>query len=180
MVGLDLSRWGSLSTQAERLSARIMGKSGNYGQKKNMEIKMRFILRRDLPDIKANAISTIQSLPSDKEWEVEIKAHQNTRSGAQNRTLFGLIYPQLMEFMGLSGERDKEELHEYFCGEYFGWHDKQIMGKIIHRPKRTTTTNEEGRKSTLDKLEFSQFVDWIIQRASEYGCVIEMPSELAN
>lgn len=138
---------------------------------------MRFILRRDLPDIKSNAIQTIQDLPNDKEWAIEIKAHKNSRSGAQNRTLFGVIYPQLMEFMGLSGEREKEELHEYFCGEYFGWHEKNIMGKLIQRPNRTTTTSAEGRKATLDKVEFSKFVDYITRRASEYGAQIEMPKD---
>lgn len=138
---------------------------------------MRFVLRKDLPEIKTNAIAFINGLEADCEWEIQIKKYQRNRTHAQNNTLFGVIYPQLMEFMGLSGEKEKEELHEYFCGEYFGWNTKKIMGRPMHKPKRTTTTDTEGKKQALTKIEFSEFVDWIIRRASEYGCSVIMPSE---
>jgi len=138
---------------------------------------MRFVLRKDLPEIKTNAVAFINGLEDDCEWEIQIKKYQRSRSAAQNNTLFGVVYPPIMLFMGLKGERDKLELHEYFCGEYFGWETTQILGRTIQRPKRTTTTDQEGKKAVLTKLEFSQFIDWIVQRAAEHGCVVTMPSE---
>lgn len=176
MIGLVKTRWGTLSTQAEKLSARIMGKSGNYGQNK-MEKAMKFIIRKGASAIKLNAIKEIEGLPYDKDWQIEISPYSESRSGAQNRSLFGVIYPQLMEFMGLSGERDKEDLHEYLCCEYFGSVEKEIMGKAIYRPKRTTTRDETGKRATLSKLEFSNFIDWIVRKGAEYGCQITMPRE---
>ena len=117
----------------------------------------------------------LQALPLDKAFEVEIRPYRSRRTVDQNAALFGVLYPPLMEFVGLSGDRDKQDLHEYFCGEFFGWREVNVMGKTKHQPKRTTTTDEEGKSVTIDVATFNEFIAFIQQRAAENGCVLPDP-----
>ena len=157
------------------LSARIMGKSGSYGQRKMKRLIQKITVPQEAQDRmrQINAVlHEIRKLPSDQNWQVEIKAVKAMRSHAQNDLLWGAIYPQIMEQMGLAGEYEKEELHEFFCGEYFGWNKKQIMTKVKHRPVRTTTKDEEGKTNTLNKIEFAEFLEFIARRCAENGMTV--------
>ena len=129
--------------------------------------------------IRANLFAEIDALPQ-KRFKVQISEDRRQRSQRQNATLWGVIYPPIMEHMGLRGEKDKEDLHEFWCGEYFGWRKTEIMGRETQRPIRTTTTNEDGRRDTLSTGGFMDFCEFIKQRMSDYGIQIPDPSQLSG
>ena len=127
--------------------------------------------QRRMTEISA-AVHAIRQLPHDQHWQIEVKPLKTIRTHSQNDLLWGAIYPPIMEEMGLQGATEKEELHEFFCGEYFGWNEKTIFGRRKLTPKRTTTKDEDGKTNTLSKVEFAEFVDFIIRKAAENGIVI--------
>jgi hypothetical protein len=141
-------------------------------------VSQRFIIDPKNPEVdrvRSNAMRAVEQAGSKRAEVLEIKQHRSKRTNLQNRTLWGVVYPPLMDHMGLRGDREKEELHEYFCGEYFGWKSYEIMGQAKSRPVRTTTTDEDGKKSELTTVEFQDFCEFIRQRASEVGLVIPDP-----
>lgn len=127
------------------------------------------------PDNLERALSMLTQLPSGKRYQMTIEPYEPTRSEQQNRALWGVAYPPLMKHMGLRGERDKEDLHEYFCGEYFGWARYEILGKAKQRPIRTTTMDEDGKRRLLPKMEMCDFYAFVQQRAAENGVQIPDP-----
>jgi hypothetical protein len=140
---------------------------------------MKFFLSGNLfEQVQGNAIQYIYGLDPSRHWKVEITQQRDERSLAQNNALFGVMYPPLMEFIGLRGRRESEELHEYFCGEYFGWHEYEIMGKRKARPRRTTTTDEAGKRDVLSTVAFMDFCEFVKQRAAEQGCVLPDPDPM--
>lgn len=106
---------------------------------------------------------------------VEVSEVRRGRSGSQNASLWGVAYPPLMAHMGLRGEREAEELHEFWCGEYFGWVTYDIMGQRKKRPRRTTTTDEMGQRKVIATVEFMDFYAFIQQRSAEYGVFVPDP-----
>lgn len=106
---------------------------------------------------------------------VKVTLKKRQRSDAQNNALFGVAYPPLMEFMGLRGEQEKEELHETLCGLFFGWHHYELLGEARKKPKRTTTRNEQGKRDVIPVTEFMAFYAFVQQRGAEIGCYIPDP-----
>lgn len=94
-----------------------------------------------------------------------------TRSTLQNKALWGCAYKALEEQSG----NDPEDLHRYFCGEFFGWEKHEVMGAWTRRPKRTTTTNEQGERDVIDKLRMAEFYDFIQDRAAKVGFDVPDP-----
>lgn len=134
---------------------------------------MSYILHKGDPNrelVRANLHAFIDRLPESESWEFEWHKYHKPRSDKQRRALFGAAYKPLMEFMGLRGERDKDDLHAFFCGEYWGWHPA-----LKNKPLRTTTRNERGERdeiSTVDALDFYAFIQ---QRAAEQGVMVPDP-----
>lgn len=99
---------------------------------------------------------------------------KNSRSGQQNRYLFGVCYPPIADAMGY----DVADVHEYMLGRHFGWVDVKVPKTprnpegVESRPFRTTTTNEHGKRELLSKPEFSAFVDTVHRIASHAGVFI--------
>lgn len=142
---------------------------------------MRFTLSGGLfAHVRGNCISYIGMLPDDKPVTVEVKPLKSSRSLAQNAALFGCAYPPIMQHMGLRGERDREDLHQFWMMEYFGTVEVDIMGKRKVRPRRTTTTNEEGKRDVIDKATFADFYSFIQQRSAEYGIIVPDPDPMHN
>lgn len=129
----------------------------------------------DRSDSIARLIRHLHTLDAGKKWRVSVEEEKRKRSDAQNRTLWGVIYPPIMEHCGLRGERDRQDLHSYWCGEFFGWSEYELLGRKKVRPRRTTTTDEDGRRSVLSKSEFMAFCDFIKERMAEQGVVIPDP-----
>lgn len=110
----------------------------------------------------------LASLSTDKAWRIEIREQKATRSDAQNRFLWGVAYPTVLEAGGeaLAGW-EAEDLHEYFLGECYGWEILEGMGRKRVRPIR--------RSSRLSKKEFADYVAFIQRRAAQMGIVIPDP-----
>lgn len=125
--------------------------------------------------VRGNAHAFIDALPETKDWQIEIKQYRHARTLSQNAALWACAYPPLMEYMGERGDKAKERLHEYFCGEYFGW-VKPKLGQS--RPRRTTTTNERGERDVLDTVQMSDFYAFIQQRGAEIGVMVPDPDPM--
>lgn len=106
--------------------------------------------------------------------ELSTKEWKPTRSGEQNAYLFGVCYPPIAEAMGYA----VEDIHQYMLGRHFGWVDRKVPKTprnpegVESAPYRTTTTDEEGKRSVLTSAEFSKFVDTVHRIASQAGIFI--------
>ena len=118
--------------------------------------------------VRAQRIATfLSALDPEKGWELIVRPFKNTRSGKQNRALWGLAYKILAEETG----NDPEDLHEYFLGEWGGWEVLDVMGQKRRVPKR--------RSSKLNTAEFAAFFDFIQKRsASTVGIYIPDPDPM--
>ena len=56
---------------------------------------------------------------------VTVERKKRERSDLQNRALFGCAYKALRDQTG----NDADDLHNYFCGEFFGWAKHIVMKK---------------------------------------------------
>ena len=110
-----------------------------------------------------------------KDLSVDIEEVAEERTGKQRRALFGVAYKSLMEQMGLAGEREKDQLHEMMCGEYWGWTWSLTLGARSRVPVRTTTRNERGERDVLSVRQQMAFYAWLQRRAAEYGYEIPDP-----
>lgn len=121
-----------------------------------------FILRRG-PRNFTSLVAFLSVLPNDKEQQVTISDVKKERSDLQNRALWGCAYKTLRDATG----NDADDLHTYFCGEYFGWTEYEVMGQKRRRPLRTTTKDDHGNRSVITTLQLSDFYAFIQQRAAE-------------
>ena len=113
-----------------------------------------------------------------KDLMVSVEEAKVERTEKQRASLFGVAYKALMAQMGLSGEREKNDLHEFLCGEYFGWREKSGLGATHRFPARTTTTDEHGKRDVLSIRRQIEFYEFIQRRAAEYGYDVPDPSPL--
>lgn len=144
------------------------------------EKKNTFVLWADHPgrdNVKCNMQSFLGRLCEGeaihKSYRVTIEPYVEPRSEKQRNSLFGVAYKAIMEFCGYQGEREKHELHRNLCGEYFGWRDDPMRGRI---PVRTTTTDEDGKRadiSVTDALEMYAFIQRFA--AEKIGCYVPDP-----
>jgi hypothetical protein len=124
----------------------------------------------------ALAAGILASLDELVAWKVTVEPVRHTRSLSQNAYLWAVPYKMLAEHTGY----EPEELHEYFCGCVFGWKDKRVPKTprnpegIESVPVRTTTTDEQGKRSVLSAQAFSEFVAYI-QRFAAMKCGIIVP-----
>ena len=90
---------------------------------------------------------------------------KGTRSLEQNAYLWGVVYPTFLKESGLDEQGWRaDDVHEYLLGEHFGWETIEGMGRKRMRPLK--------RSSTLDKMEFVDYVAFIQQKAAELGIYI--------
>ena len=125
--------------------------------------------------IARNAVAFIQALPMGKSWAIEIKEHRKPRTLSQNAALWACAYPSLMEYMGERGDKAKERLHEYFCGEYWGWMQPKLGQS---RPVRTTTTDMHGNKDVIDTATMSDFYEFVQERGAGVGVMVPDPDPM--
>lgn len=106
---------------------------------------------------------------------VECKPYKATRSNDQNALLWAMYGP-LAEHMGY----DAEDVHEWFCGRMWGWKDVKVPKTprnpegLANVPVRTTTRDENGKRSVIDKAEFAKFVEMVDRVAAQAGVYIPM------
>jgi len=119
-------------------------------------------------------VAVLSALAKDVEWVVTIKRKKKERSDPQNNALFGVAYKALSEFTGYT----TPELHDVFLKAYFGKVEQEIFGEITVRPRRTTTTDENGQKSKLSTVEFNAFYAFVQQKGAEIGCWVPDPDPM--
>ena len=92
------------------------------------------------------------------------------RTLSQNAYLWGVCYPTFLKFGGETlGGWTARDLHEYFLGEHFGWDMLEGFGRKRIKPLH--------RSSTLSKMEFVDYVAFVIKAGDEMGFTIPAPSE---
>lgn len=124
------------------------------------------------------AVSVLEGLDELVAWKVTAEPVRNERSASQNGYLWAVPNEAISEATGF----EKEDVHEYLCGRFWGWKDKKVPKTPTNRtgiesvPIRTTTTNEHGKRCVLSTIEFMKYVDFV-QRfaAKKLGLVIRDP-----
>ena len=130
----------------------------------------RIFAKGTTPEQLANAaIRMVQGLSPDKTWAIEVTEWKKPRTNQQNAFLWGVAYPAILEGGGeaLSGWT-RDDLHEYFLGECFGWETLEGFGRKRTRPLK--------RSSALTKQEFSEYLTFLESRCMDMGIVIPEPS----
>lgn len=127
--------------------------------------------------VEAFARQARQFLPG-RDIVLSVVEAKRERSQSQLGALFGIAYKILMREIGLRGEREKAELHDTFCGEFWGWRTITVMGVLRQVPTRTTTTNEHGVRDVISTREQIDFYEFIQQRAAGMGWDIPDPDPL--
>lgn len=118
----------------------------------------------------------ISTLALGEEVVVTIEKKRDKRSLAQNRSLWGPIYDQLIagiaEAVGYDShdKAGKEQLHEGLL---------QLFGGTVIDPITKREVAKE-RSSTMTRERFGEFIEWIARYAAEqHGLVIVLPGEAA-
>lgn len=120
-------------------------------------------------------ISFLWALSKTKKWKIVISEWRRDRSEEQNRALWGVAYKTLSNATG----NDADDLHEYFCGEFWGWKESKVMTKKRLKPKRTTTRDEHGRRDVINTMQLMEFYAFIQQRSAEtVGVYVPDPDPL--
>lgn len=127
--------------------------------------------------VRGNAVAFIDRLcdgdAAHKSFDIVIKPHVERRSDKQRAALFGVAEKTIAEFCGYRGARDLEELHRNLCGEYFGWKQDAMLGRV---PLRTTTFNEHGERDEISVADALDMYAWIQQFAAQtVGCWVPDP-----
>lgn len=112
------------------------------------------------------AVVLAGAAPSAEAFPVEIRVEKwrPRRSDQANRYLWGVCYAIISQETG----NDVNDLHLYFCGEFFGWEDYEVMGMTRRRPR-------EGSSKQI-KARFSEFIEFITAKAAGLGIVIPPPN----
>lgn len=120
----------------------------------------------------SRAAAFIQSLPVGQAWRVVVEPYKARRSDSQNRYLWGVVYPAVLEGGGVSLKSQgwqAEDVHEFFLGEFYGWETLEGMGRKRVKPIK--------RSAKLSKTEFAEYVGFIQQKAAGMGIYVPDPEE---
>jgi len=114
------------------------------------------------------AARMVQGLSANRAWCIEIVEWKKPRTNQQNAFLWGVAYPAILEGGGeaLAGWT-RDDLHEYFLGECFGWEMLEGFGRKRMRPLK--------RSSALTKQEFSEYLNFLENRCMDMGITIPEP-----
>lgn len=122
-------------------------------------------------------LQEIMSLPKDSIWRVTWEQAKSERSLQQNKYLF-FCYGLISKEQGY----EKADLHEDFLKRHFGVRLKKVPPcreypqGLKEVPIRTTTTDENGRRSVLGKLAFAELVEFVQRYSAEnYGVYLPNP-----
>jgi len=94
---------------------------------------------------------------------------KSRRTNDQNALLWALYDDALKQGGETLGGWTREDLHEYMLGEHFGWEVHEALGRKRQKPRH--------RSSRLTKMEFSDFVEFVVQRFAQHGIVLDLPGD---
>lgn len=109
---------------------------------------------------------------------VRVEIARPDRTPKQNRYLWAVPYRMLKEVTGYT----EDELHEWFCGQHFGWADKAVPktprnpSGVVSVPVRTTTRNAQGQPELCSAEDMSAM--WALAQrigAEKFGIFIPDP-----
>lgn len=104
--------------------------------------------------------------------EVIFRKRKRERTHPQNRYLWGVAYKLLSQHTGY----EIDDCAEFLCGQFFGWVEKKLPGnRTAQVPRRTTTTNEEGKRDVLGRVEFGEYVAFVQRVGAKAGVYIPDP-----
>ena len=115
------------------------------------------------------AVSVLESLDELVAWKITIEPVRHTRSLSQNAYLWAVPNKMISDVTGY----EIEEVHEYLLGAYFGWKEKRVPKKpsnpqgLESVPRRTTTTDETGKRHVLTPTEFADYVSFVQRFAAQ-------------
>ena len=140
-----------------------------------------WLLPKLLPrDRVANAVRVfIAALDPAKPYRVTVEVAKVPRSNQQNRYLWGVAYKLIADAVGY----EVDEVAEYLCGYMWGWTEKRVPKKpsnpqgIESVPIRTTTTDADGKRSVLSKMEFADYVSFVQRFGAKHGVHIPDPDQ---
>lgn len=123
-------------------------------------------------------MDTVLKLDATVFWKVEISESKRIRTDSQNAYLWAVPNKMISDVTGY----EVLEVHEYLCGQHWGWKDKRVP-KTPRNPKgvesvpvRTTTRNEQGKRSVLTTVQFADYVDFVQRFAAQkLGLVVPDP-----
>lgn len=107
-------------------------------------------------------VHALEALPEGKAWKVSVEEAKSERSNPQNNYYHGVVLERIAQRWGV----DPEDAHEWLCGTRWGWVDKKVPRTprcpdgLESKPRRTTTTDENGRRSVLKTMEFEEFIEF--------------------
>lgn len=107
--------------------------------------------------------TVLKGLSLDVAWHISVGEHKPSRSAQQNKYLWGVIYKTILDAGQLQGW-DADDLHEYLLGEWSGWEVIEGFGRKRMKPIQ--------RSSTLNKEQFSAYVDFIQRKMAELGIYV--------
>ena len=110
----------------------------------------------------------VQQLPK-KPLSVTVELWKKPRTNQQNAYLWGVVYPTVLEAGGemLRGWT-RDDLHDYFLGECFGWETLEGFGRSRSKPVK--------RSSSLNRQEFSDYLTFLDTRCADMGIIIPEPN----
>ena len=129
----------------------------------------RIFPRGTRPDAMASVVARmVLNLDPLKTWAVEVTEWRKPRTNQQNKFLWGIVYPAILDGGGeaLRGWQ-RDDLHDYFLGECFGWETIEGFGRKRMRPLK--------RSSALTKQEFSEYLMFLETKCLDMGIVIPEP-----
>lgn len=125
--------------------------------------------RADTPGQLVNKVQRLVELLSPEDGRertqdlvVEVKKHVKSRSREAENYLFGVCYPLMSDASGY----EKHEIHNAMLQAYFGTTAVEVMGQVVTKPVRTTTTNEDGEHEVLSAADYWDFTDFVIREAA--------------
>lgn len=123
----------------------------------------------------ANCCAFLHKLDAGKAWRVTVKPYRKPRSLTANSYLWSAVYPEIVRALG----HTDEDWHEFMCCQYFGTRHVVLCGAQHSRPIRTTTTDQDGKRSVLDSRSFWEFVEFVRDQAAAGGVYVPGPNEAA-
>lgn len=113
-------------------------------------------------------VESLEELPHDKTWRVEVEQQKSKRSDDQNAYYWGVVVETISQTAGY----EAAEVHEFLCGTRWGWKDKRVPKTprnpegVESVPMRTTTT-KDGKRAVLSVMEFADFIEFARRFAAD-------------
>lgn len=87
-------------------------------------------------------------------WQVTAVEFKNTRTLAQNRLLFGNVYPPVIEQMGeaTGAYVTKDQMHDFFKDMFSPRVPIKVMGKTVYVTKSTTKFTRKEFSDYIEKI----------------------------